>query len=111
MSLNFDIGEADLDPVYWLTGTVDEYYWYFSVYVDNCDTSYTWNDNFVQLSYVDDEQNTIDLSGFEDISFIDEPDTGMCPTPSPATPSPATPAPVTDSTPAPTPAPTMRGET
>ncbi|CAN0489959.1 unnamed protein product, partial [Ectocarpus sp. 8 AP-2014] len=57
MSLTFDIGEADLDPIYWLTETVDQYYWYYFVYVDNCDTSYTWSDNFVQLSYVDDEQN------------------------------------------------------
>ncbi|CAM9198809.1 unnamed protein product [Ectocarpus sp. 8 AP-2014] len=82
------------------------YYWSFELYLDNCDTSYTWDDNFVQLSYVDDEQNTTDLSAFEDADYIDEPDTGICPTPSPTTPSPATPAPVTDATPAPTPSPT-----
>ncbi|CAN0347709.1 unnamed protein product [Ectocarpus sp. 6 AP-2014] len=98
LSLTFDIGEADLDPTY--VESEDYYYWHFALSLDNCDSSYTWSDNFVQLSYVDDEQNTIDLSVFEDPD-IDEPDTGICPTPSPVTPSPAMPAP--------TPAPTMRG--
>ncbi|CBJ30862.1 conserved unknown protein [Ectocarpus siliculosus] len=105
LSLTFDMGE--LDQRYSESGGY--YYWLFNLYLDNCDTSYTWDDNFVQLSYVDDEQNAIDLSAFEDPYYIEEPDTGICPTPSPATPSPATPAPVTDATPAPTPAPTMRG--
>ncbi|CAN0265590.1 unnamed protein product, partial [Ectocarpus fasciculatus] len=99
MSLTFDIGEAGLDPIY--VESEDYYYWHFALYFYNCDTSYTWSDNFVQLSYVDDEQNTIDLSVFEDPD-IDEPDTGICPTPSPVTPSP--------SMPAPTPPPTIRGE-
>ncbi|CAN0113075.1 unnamed protein product [Ectocarpus sp. 12 AP-2014] len=101
-SLTFDMGEVD--PIY--EQSDDFYYWEFVIYLDNCDTSYTWGDNFVQLSYVDDEQNTTDLSAFEDPNDIDEPDTGICPTPSPAAPSPATPAPVTDATPAPTPTPT-----
>ncbi|CAN0142932.1 unnamed protein product, partial [Ectocarpus fasciculatus] len=107
LSLTFDIGEVE--PTNYESESYD--YWFFGLYLDNCDTSYTWGDNFVQLSYVDDEQNTIDLSGLEDPFHIDEPDTGTCPTPSPATPSPVTPAPVTEATPAPTPAPAMRGET
>ncbi|CAM9959638.1 unnamed protein product [Ectocarpus fasciculatus] len=103
LSITFDMGEAGLDPFYVLTQTQDHYYWYFWVILDNCDTAYTWSDNFVQLSYVDDEQNIIDLSGFEDPN-IDETETGIC-----STPSPITPTTVTDATPAPTPAPTMRG--
>ncbi|CAM9558287.1 unnamed protein product [Ectocarpus sp. 12 AP-2014] len=109
LSITFDMGEAGLDPFYVLTETQDHYYWYFWVILDNCDTAYTWSDNFVQLSYVDDEQNIIDLTGFEDPN-IDETDTGTCcEYGSRATPSPVAPTPVTDATPAPTPAPTMRG--
>ncbi|CAM9603285.1 unnamed protein product [Ectocarpus fasciculatus] len=106
-SITFEVGEVGE----WYDRFDGYTYRYFDIYLDNCDTSYTWGDNFVQLSYVDDEQNIIDLSAFEDPTSIDEPDTGICPTPSPATPSPATPTPVTEATPAPTPAPTMRGET
>ncbi|CAM9291102.1 unnamed protein product [Ectocarpus sp. 12 AP-2014] len=75
LSLTYDIGEADLDPV--SVESEDYYYWHFALHLDNCDTSYTWSDNFVQLSYVDDEQNIIDLSVFQDPD-IDEPDTGIC---------------------------------
>ncbi|CBJ48515.1 WSC domain containing protein [Ectocarpus siliculosus] len=103
-SFTFEIGEADLDPYYSTYGG-GYYFWQLYLYLDNCETSYTWSDNFVQLSYIDDEQNTIDLSGSED-PFIHDSD---CPTPSPTTPTPATPAPVTDATPAPTPAPTVDG--
>ncbi|CAN0235550.1 unnamed protein product, partial [Ectocarpus sp. 12 AP-2014] len=102
LTLTFNMGEVDQG----YDASDGFYYWSFEFHLDNCDTSYTWDDNFVQLSYVDDEQNTTDLSAFEDADYIDEPDTGICPTPSPTTPSPATPAPVTDATPAPTPSPT-----
>lgn len=54
------------------------YYWNLRLDINNCDASYTRGDNFVQLSYVDDEENIIDLSGFETPSFIDGPDTGVC---------------------------------
>lgn len=73
-SVAFDMGESDLDPVYLEAGFYN--YW-FAIYLDNCDTSYTWSDNFVQVSYVDDEENTIDLSAFDDPDIYD-PDTGTC---------------------------------
>ncbi|CAM9951075.1 unnamed protein product [Pylaiella littoralis] len=104
-SLTFDMGESNLDPTYSEAGGY--YYWSFQLWPYNCDTSYTWSDSFVQLSYVDDEQNTIDLSEFED-PYISGPDTGTCSTPSPATPSPATPPP--PPTPSPTPSPTVLEE-
>ncbi|CAN0140511.1 unnamed protein product [Ectocarpus sp. 12 AP-2014] len=100
MSVTIDM--ADLDPAYSDGGGY--YYWTVYVSLDNCDTAFTWSDDFFQLSYVDDEVNTIDLSGFENPHIVDS-DTGICATPSPAMPSPPTPTPVTDATPAAT----MRG--
>lgn len=74
-SITFNMGESGVDPTYHALGGY--YYWFVLVKLDNCDTSYTWSDAFVQLSYVDDEQNTIDLSNFEDPG-ISGPDTGIC---------------------------------
>lgn len=75
-SVTFDTRGADLDPRY--HSTSGYYYWNFWLYsLDNCNTSYTWSDNFVELSYVDDELNTIDLSALEDAS-TSGPDTGTC---------------------------------
>lgn len=51
---------------------------YFRFVVDNCDTAFTWSDNFFQLSYVDDELNTIDMSGVENPDDIFGPDNGAC---------------------------------
>lgn len=73
MSVTIDMG--NLDPIYSDAGGY--YYWTMYVGLDNCDTSYTWSDNFFELSYVDDEQNIIDLSGFEN-PYIYDPDTGTC---------------------------------
>ncbi|CAB1106474.1 unnamed protein product [Ectocarpus sp. CCAP 1310/34] len=100
LTLTFNMGEVDQG----YDAPDSFYYWSFELYLDNCDTSYTWDDNFVQLSYVDEEQNTTDLSAFEDADYIDEADTGICPTPSPTTP-----VPVTDANPAPPPSPTADG--
>ncbi len=52
---------------------------YFSVSgIDNCDPKYTWSDNFIQVSYVDDEQNTIDLSSLDNLFIMPPGDTGTC---------------------------------
>ncbi|CAN0069455.1 unnamed protein product, partial [Ectocarpus sp. 6 AP-2014] len=96
MSVTFGMGESGVDP-----SSYDSGWSGFLVSLDNCDTSYTWSDNFFEVSYVDDEQNTIDLSAFEDPD-IEIPDTGICPTPSPVTPSPAAQAPVTNAAASPT---------
>ncbi|CAB1105166.1 unnamed protein product [Ectocarpus sp. CCAP 1310/34] len=93
LSVTFGMGESGVDP-----SSYDSGWSGFLVSLDNCDTSYTWSDNFFEVSYVDDEQNTIDLSAFEDPD-IEIPDTGICPTPSPVTPSPATLAPGTAASP------------
>lgn len=76
MSFTIDIGVADLDPRY--TEWAGNYYWGISLVIDNCDTSYTWGDSFFEVSYVDDEQNTIDVSALEDAAYIRDPDTGIC---------------------------------
>lgn len=61
---------------------VESFRWSFTIYVDNCDTGFTYNtvydDNFFELSYVDDEQNIIDLSGFETPDDIFAPANGIC---------------------------------
>lgn len=62
-SITFDIGEYGLDPYF--NPWEDSYYgWRFFVFVNACDTSGAWNDNFLQLSYTDDENNTVDMSAF-----------------------------------------------
>lgn len=67
-SVIFDLRDTWIDPVVDTSG----YYWNVKLGLDNCDTGYTWSDNFFQLSYVDDEQNIIDLSEFENPSTWDK---------------------------------------
>eukprot|EP00903_Cladosiphon_okamuranus_P019191 g17651.t1 len=77
-SVLFDTtSDLDLGPAWVPIG--ESYLWYFTVYVDNCDTGFTYRDNFFELSYVDDEQNIIDLSGFDTPDDIFAPATGICP--------------------------------
>lgn len=71
--ITFDMGAAGLDPYYY--GTLGETY--FTLYPASCDTSFTWSDNFLQVSYADDEGNTLDLSAFES-PIVFGPDTGTC---------------------------------
>ncbi|CAN0447092.1 unnamed protein product [Pylaiella littoralis] len=100
-SVMFDIGQSGLNPSSWGY----ENSWYVILGLNNCDTGYTWNDNFFQLTYVDDEQNIIDLSDFKYTTILDldeegrpsfdNGDDGICPTPSPVidvTPAPTTPS-------------------
>lgn len=76
-SVVFDTtSNLDLGPT-WVPGG-ESYLWYFNFYVDNCDTGFTYSDNFFQLSYVDDEQNVIDLSGFDTPDDIFAPANGVC---------------------------------
>lgn len=72
-SITFDLSE--LEPNF-----IDDIFDYrFTLYLDNCDTAYTWSDNFFQMSYVDDERNSIDVSRFEGrYPTIIGPDTGTC---------------------------------
>lgn len=74
-SVTFDLGESNLDATYFESG--GHYYWNFFLFVDNCETSYTWSDEFVQLSYIDYEENTIDLSAFENPDILG-PETEIC---------------------------------
>lgn len=68
--------DLDLGPAWVPIG--DSYLWYFSFYVDNCDTGFTYSDNFFEVSYVDDEGNVLDLSGFESPDSIFAPASGIC---------------------------------
>lgn len=72
-SITFDTSVSGLDSHYYEAGIS-----YFRFVVDNCDTAFTWSDNFFELSYVDDEQNTIDLYGVENPDDIFGPDNGAC---------------------------------
>lgn len=70
------MGASGLGPYYYETlGGYSETY--FRLYPDSCDTSFTWSDNFLQVSYVDDEGNALDLSAFES-PIVFGPDTGTC---------------------------------
>ncbi|CAN0018604.1 unnamed protein product, partial [Ectocarpus fasciculatus] len=69
--------DLDLGPAWVPIG--DSYLWYFTFYVDNCDTGFTYSDNFFEVSYVDDEGNVLDLSGFETPDDIFAPASGICP--------------------------------
>lgn len=74
--VTFDM--ADLNPAYNEAGGY--YYWLVELAYFNCDTSYTWDDNFVHFSYEDDDVANsfdMDVSAFE-TPFINGPDTGIC---------------------------------
>lgn len=76
-SIVFDTtSDPDLGPSYYSTG--ESFRWDFTIYVDNCDTGFTYGDNFFFLSYVDDEQNVTDLSGFETPDDIFAPANEIC---------------------------------
>eukprot|EP00903_Cladosiphon_okamuranus_P015619 g14423.t1 len=77
-SVVFDTtGDPDLGPAWVSIG--ESYLWYIRFFVDNCETGFTYSDDFFQVSYVDDEQNVIDLSGFETPDGIFAPANGICP--------------------------------
>lgn len=72
--VTFDM--SDLNPAYSEAGGY--YYWILELGLDNCDTAYTWDDNFIHLSYEDETENfEMDVTTFED-PYIRNPDTGIC---------------------------------
>lgn len=75
-TITYNMGAMDLDPFY--SEAEDNYYWHFHVWADNCATAYTWDDDFFQVVYIDDEGTMIDLSAFDIPHYTHGPDTGVC---------------------------------
>ena len=72
-TITFDLSER---TDYNYSGTW--YEWRFVISLrDACNLHYTWSDDFIQMSYVDDEQNSLNMFGVERLSIIG-PDTGYC---------------------------------
>lgn len=71
----FDIGEGGT----FINSGGGYYSWFVRVSMDNCNPTYTWSDMDIQMSWVDDEQNIVDLSDLENPRIGDgQEDIGVC---------------------------------